>query len=158
MRSWMAVAVLLAVAPESLPAAAPRPRQYQIDLVIKSGDPSGSVQAGTQKLLASPRLITLEKQPANFISGGQVLVRGEFEDFGLIVRCVVEPGLGRRINMKVVLERIEVVQQRGERVTLQTSKVTHDLTFSRGEAIKLRFSRGNQPYTWVEVSVREVVP
>src|ERR1700677_2411655 len=88
MRNWLVLTLVVtsvSMTATSLPATdPPKPRQYQIDLAILMGDPLGSPKKGTIKTLAEPRIVTLEKKQASFISGGEVKVPGgEFVPQGL---------------------------------------------------------------------------
>jgi hypothetical protein len=71
-------------------APAPAPRQVQVDLVVF--ERLGCT--GPRKVLAEPRLVTLEGRPCSFLSGGEMPLpgtRGEvfFQEFGFRLNLIV---------------------------------------------------------------------
>lgn len=52
-------------------------RQVMIQVRVVEGDPAGSAEAKTQRVLAEPTLVTMYGRPASFRSGGEIAVRAE---------------------------------------------------------------------------------
>ncbi len=79
---------------------APSPgKQFQFNLRVLEGDPLGSLEEGTLKVLAEPRLITLENQSFSFHSGGEVTVRDDS-------RTVERVPFGRMIEGKRLSHKV----------------------------------------------------
>src|SRR6266705_3059258 len=49
-------------------------KQLRINVRVFEGDPLGSQEAGTLKVLSEPRLVTLENRPFSFFSGSEMVV------------------------------------------------------------------------------------
>jgi type II secretory pathway component GspD/PulD (secretin) len=60
---------LVLVTPQLIPPAAIKD-QFQFDVRICEGDPDGSQEAGTLKILSTPRIVTLDGREFNFNVGG----------------------------------------------------------------------------------------
>ena len=134
----------------------PTPPQFQLDLVILQGDPLGSREAGTLKVLAESKLVAREKRPASFLTGGQVFSGGEFVDFGHKITVVSERAEDGAIRLHVVLEYTELQDQTEDSASFQTSQRRYTRAVKPGESVKLRWGKQSERQTWVELSVREV--
>ena len=153
MRSWSIPLLLVVAAAVPLDAAATAPKQYRIRMEIKRGDPRGSQEAGTIKVLVHPNVFTLEKQPATFISGGQILVGDDFIPVGLSVRVAVEALQGDKIQLKLVTQ-ISHVEQGDEGPWLLSTKTAYTRTMRLGESIRVQISKGGgTDQTWAVLTV-----
>jgi hypothetical protein len=135
----------------------PPPRQIQISLTMKQGDPLGSREEGTLKVLAEPRLVTLERQPGSFLSGGEVRIGGEMVHVGKLVKVTAEKVADGRLLLGVVLEHTDLSDRREDSAQFQTSRAIYSRTVKPGEVLRLRWGKNTPgPQTWAELSVREV--
>jgi hypothetical protein len=154
----IAVTLLVAVAATvTRGTEPPPPRQIQIGCVLKQGDPLGSREEGTLKVIGEPKLVTLENREASFLSGGEVMVAGELVPFGREIRFLPQRAEGGRVKLRVVLEHTEVVENRENSLRTQTSRSLHVRTVKFGEVLRLRWdNNASGPQTWAEVSVHDV--
>jgi hypothetical protein len=161
MRRWLLPVAVLALAAgvtgssRGDPHPEPAP-QFQIDFAVMQGDPLGSREARTLKVLAEPKLITREKRPAAFLTGGQVFSAGEFVDVGHKLTVVAERAAGGAIRLNVVLEHTELEDQTEDSASFRASQNRYTRTVKPGEVVKLRWDKPAERQTWVELSVREV--
>jgi hypothetical protein len=159
MRCWCVAAigcVLLLGADRATRKAEPvKPPQYQIKLSLRQGDPLGSREEGTLKILAEPTLITMDGREATFVSGGQIYVENEFVGAGLKV-SVTPMQADQRIKLRLTLERTEVVEEREDTLLLQSSQARYIRVVEPGQVLKLRWGKSSVPQTWVELSAREL--
>src|SRR5205823_6098961 len=120
----LAVSVGIALPMTALGSAAPpKPRQIAMRVAIKCGDPFGSPEKGTLKILANPNLVTFESQPAEFhITVGELVIGGEKISYGLGLRFLVERAQGDKFQVTTTQVRTEVVDKADDRVRLLSSK------------------------------------
>lgn len=162
--SLVAVVALLAcnkpTPAEELPTT---PRQLQIDLRLFKGDPNGSREAGTIKLLQEPRLVTIENWPATFVAGGLLCgpdmkpQEAEFVDFGsyLTVKANLLPA------DKAQLEITTVTPERGEpigKLNRMRTSITRMVTVVENGKVNI-FPFGTATGAkrlWVEMTVYDV--
>lgn len=151
-------------------AAAEGPRQFQIDVSLYAGDPLGSRDAGTLKVLAEPRMVVVGGRGASFHSGGRIAVEDDrgntrYEAVGTQIEVLpvrtrdgaiwvevttstreVDPGLGITAGGKVVPGFREHSERRALLVTA-------------GKPVRLRVSAAApDAQTWVELTVHVVRP
>src|SRR4051794_28591007 len=76
MRSLFPLVAILLICGNPTPAEdrGANPRQLMISVRLCEGDPLGSREAGTLKVLAEPKLITIENRPGSFVVGGHFAV------------------------------------------------------------------------------------
>lgn len=155
-----------AAGPDAVPAPkeeAVRPvprasREFQIDLKIVER------KNGQEKLLAEPRLITLEDRPASFISGKSQTIElggGKTEEvnIGTSVRAVVRAGeKGKvRLDAQVSHPTREII---GDDVNLETKtvRVLHDMELGTTTAFQMTPSEKPPSVLSIWVTIREVKP
>src|SRR5262249_685458 len=145
MQSWSIPLVVLAAAAVRLDAADLAPKQYQINMVIMRGDPRGSREAGTIKIVAEPNVVTLAKRPATFISGGEFPLEVDngvdFVPFGISLTVAVEAIRGDKIQVKLKAAHRQVEEING-RVTFHSITTHSAVTARLGESIRVQISKG----------------
>jgi hypothetical protein len=129
---------------------------------VCQGDPFGSREAGTMKVLAEPRLATVEGQPFEFKTGGEVPVADgtaglQLAFVGRTVRGTVKRGEGGKLSLDLTLETSDVIE-RADRFTRVEKHSTRILCAANlGEMVKLRWEKGKgQTQVWVELTVEEI--
>jgi hypothetical protein len=147
----------------SLPDASESPRQFIAYLRICQGDPKGSVEKGTIKVLSRPAIVTTENRPATIVIGGERAlpadesvrlnhgVQGEIKPHGLV---------NGKIRADLKFEITEAMKTGDEDVIgtsgfcLRTSGL-----FKPGETVKLVGDKSaDGKTTWVEVTLDVVTP
>jgi hypothetical protein len=139
-------------------------KQIQFSLCIFEGDPLlGSREAGTLKVLAEPRVTTLENRPCTLISGGEIPVREgaqvEYVEYGTKFQC--KPGLVKdgKIRLDLTVSNVTVGEKTEKRIQLTTESTRTITTVRLGEVIKIRVGQGSaDKQVWAELSVDEVQP
>lgn len=138
-------------------------KELQINLRVCEGDPLGSRKAGTLKVLAEPRLITLENHPFAFVTGGEIPVTDDdglqFVPFGREIRG--KPGAVKegKVRLDITLSKTTVGERIEERLQLHTETWRTITTVPLGEVVKFRWGKGRaDKQTWAELSVVEVKP
>lgn len=138
----------------------PPSKQLLFNVRVFEGDPLGSQEAGTLKILAEPRIVTLENCPFSFLSGGEIVASdGEYVQFGRRIEGkpgAVEDG---KIRLDVTLSNTTVRERTEERVQLNTESMRTITTLKLGEVVKLRWRKGSpDKQAWAELSVEEFKP
>jgi hypothetical protein len=142
----------------------PQPsKQLLFNMRVFEGDPLGSREEGTLKILAEPRLVTLENRPISFVSGGEIAVTDgenvQFHQFGWMIEG--KPGAVKdgKVRLDLTLSNTTVGERSEERIQLHTESTRTITTTRLGEVVKLRWGKGSHDrQTWVELSVEEVTP
>jgi hypothetical protein len=138
-------------------------KQLQFKLRVFEGDPLGSRKAGTLKVVAEPRLITLENRPFSFVSGGDIAVTdGEGVEFVQVGRKIEgKPGAVKdgKVRLDVTLSNSTVGERTRERIQIRTERTRTITTVRLGKVLKFRWGNGNaDKQVWAELSVEEVKP
>lgn len=138
-------------------------KPLQVNLRVFQGDPLGSREAGTLKLLADPNLITLENRVFTFVSGGEIAVtEGEEVQFVQIGRMIEgKPGAVKdgKVCLDLTLSNTTVGERTEERVQVHTESTRMISTVRLGEVVKFRWRKGSADrQVWVELTVAEVKP
>src|SRR5947209_6292935 len=160
-RSWRLVVVALCLvfgAARVSTGDAPKKTQYLIDVLLFEGDPLGSREAGTLKIVAEPRQVTTEKRESSFHSGGIVKLDGDEVPFGVDVKLTPERGEEGTIRLKIVLEYTELLSHSEDSVQLQSDRARFVRTVKPGEVLRLPFGKPADHRRWVELTVREYEP
>lgn len=139
-------------------------KQLQFNVRVFEGDPLGSRESGTLKVLAEPRLVTLENHRFSFIVGGQIPVPDgesvQFHQFGRMIEG--KPGAIKdgKIRLDITLVNTTVGEQTEERIQLHSESTRTITTIRLGEVVKLRWGKkaSADRQVWVELSVEEVKP
>jgi hypothetical protein len=138
-------------------------KQLQFNLRVFEGDPLGSREAGTLKVVAEPRLITLEKGSFSFVSGGEVAVTGidgvQFVQSGRVLEGKPEAVKDGKIRLDITLSNTTVGKRTQEHIQLDTETSRTITTVRLGEVVKFRWGKGSaDKQAWVELSVAEIKP
>lgn len=137
--------LLLSLAPLSAPAEMtaflknekPVPL-YIIKAKICEGDPAGSRQAGTFKVLAEPTLAVMEKKEASFFAGGEFHVEdNQFQEFGLKINITPHAAPGGQIRLKVLVDVNQILEKTRDHFSLTGRKDFYSRTVKPGEIVKL---------------------
>lgn len=161
----MALAAVLLVGSQSTAADdKPSPaKQLQLNLRVLEGDPLGSREAGTLKVVADPRILTLENRPASFVSGGEIAVTdGDGMQLIQLGRMVeVKPGAVKdsKVRLDITLSNTTIAERTEERIQVHTESTRMISTVRLGEVVKFRWRKGSADRrVWVELTVEEVKP
>ena len=125
------------------------------------GDPLGSREAGTLRLLAPPRVITRQNRQCEFLlgDGRRIPIGTDETDFvktGASFRCT--PALVKDGKVKLDLTLSNTTpgdgDQTAERIQVHTQSTRTITTVKLDEVIKLRFGKADgDKQRWVELSV-----
>jgi hypothetical protein len=129
--------------------------QFQILIVVKKGDPQGSIAKGTVKALSEPVIVTQEGKPATFISGSHFPIAGDMVEAGLLATIIPERTEGGRIRLKVSLEAREVAQMQENHGIIKTVQARFSRVVHPGEVSHFSWPLDSER-TWAEISVREI--
>ncbi len=127
------------------------PRQFQFDCRITKAD-----GAGGRKVLAEPRLVSLEGRKASFLSGGEVPVpaggdKVEFAETGLRMDMIVTEAKGGKLRLDVTVHDIKPEPGAAEGVRVRDHSVRSIEVLSPKEPVTLKVG----PYTF-KVQVQPV--
>lgn len=162
----LALAAILVVG-STTPAGGDRPavgRQIQFNLRVFQGDPLGSREAGTLKLLAEPCLVTREGYTCTFATGGEIAVptaTGGVELVTIGLQVEGKPGAVKhgKVYLDLTLSETARAENAGERLRFDTHSTRTITTVKLGETFKLRWGQGTaERQQWVELVVTEVGP
>jgi len=134
----------------------------QIDVKVWEGDPLGTREAGTLKLLAEPRLVTQQDRPVRFFSGGQYpLLQDGHQIVLLDIGDGVEISPGKVKDGKVYVDVSVTTTSKKTTLPIQwESQQTRIGALAKlGEVVKSRLGTGSSTkQTWIEFSVQTVKP
>jgi hypothetical protein len=138
-------------------------KQLLFNLRVCKGDPLGSREAGTLKVEAEPRLLTLENRPFSFVSGGEIAVTDgdsvEFVQSGWMIEGKAGTVKDGKVRLDITLSNTTVEERTEERIQLRTESRRTISAVRLGEVLKLRWGKGSaERQAWVELSVEEVKP
>lgn len=131
-----------------------------IKVHVFQGDPAGSREAGTLKLLAEPALVTIEGRSFSFRVGGEIPVADgnalEFVATGLSVDGKAGKVTDGKVRLDLTLAST-TGEQLKERTQFQTESLRSIATVRLGEVVKLRWNspNGDKQKTWMELTVEE---
>jgi hypothetical protein len=136
-------------------------KQLEFNLRIFVGDPLGSREAGTLKLLAEPRLVTLENRPFYFASGGETAVPSVEGVRRVHVGLRVEGKAGTiksgRVQIDITLSNTTVKDLAKDKFQIQNESIQTITKVRLGETVKLRWASANcQHQAWAELSVEQI--
>jgi hypothetical protein len=141
----------------------PPAKQLQFNVRVFEGDPLGSREAGTLKVLAEPRLVTLENRPFSFVSGGELpITDGEsvqHQPFGRMIEGKAGALKDGKVRLDITLSNTTIGERTEDRVQLHSESTRTITTVRLGDIVKLRWGKGStKKQTWAELSVEEVKP
>jgi hypothetical protein len=150
--------VLLAAILMATSTADAASNQIRIQVRIMQGDPLGSVEAKSVKLLAAPVVQTLEKREAWIITGSEEVIANETVLMGHKVCVVSEVLADGRIRVQVKLEHRRKLDAANNAHDLELTQRIYTRTVAEGETLRLPFGPLNANATWVELNVRRALP
>jgi hypothetical protein len=157
--SIAATAILLGASYSTADDSVPGPEQLQFNVRMYEGDPLGSVEAGTLKLLCDTRLVTLENRSASLVSGGELPVmrdakKVEYVPFGRTVELRPSKVQDGKLHLDVLLVNTTVAGNTKERIELHSTSARTLTTVKLGESVKLRWPGASaERQVWVEFTV-----
>jgi hypothetical protein len=137
-------------------------KQLRFNLRLLEGDPLGSPEAGTVKVLTKPLLIACENQPFSFDCGTLVPVTHDggvqYVKTGQTVKGKPSAVKDGKIDLDVTFSNT-TFKGNPEHFQLQTESTRTTTSLRLGEMVKLRCGKGSaDKQTWVELSVEEIKP
>lgn len=158
-----AAAMLVGSQPTAGGDQPPPGKQLQFNVRVLEGDPLGSREAGTLKVLAEPRLVTLENRPFSFISGGELpITDGEsvqYQPFGRMIEGKAGAVKDGKVRLDITLSNTTIGERTEDRIQLHRESTRTITTVRLGEVVKLRWGKGGaEKQTWAELSVEQVKP
>ena len=157
-------------------------KEVQINFRLLEGDPLGSPELGTQRVLSGPRVTTLDQQCATvFISNEMpilaalgvrsVLISNERpnpadhrqsakSEPGFGIECEPHILQGGKIQLDLLAEFSKLEKADGNDVpVLETVSARTSVQVQKGQVVKLRLGEGTfNKQRWVEVSAEEITP
>jgi hypothetical protein len=126
-------------------------RSFQIDLTLTRE------KNGHRKLLAAPRLLTLEGREASFLTGGErpVQIGGgniEFIKMGQGVRLMARSDEGGKIRLDMTVSRSTRGSFAADDVTVETKSVRIIRKVEIGQAVTAKLKTGDNDSTILEVT------
>jgi len=140
-------------------------RQLMFHVRVLEGDPLGSREAGTIKLLAEPTMITTENRPFTLMTGGEVpfIAEGDVEWVLKGLKMNGKPGIAKdgKVRLVLTLTHTVVEHQSEDLLQLSTTETRVISTVKLGEVTRFRFgktdSKPDQQH-WVEITPELVQP
>ncbi len=135
------------------------PKQLQFTVRIFEGDPLGSPQAGTLKVLADTRVTTIENRPMSVVSGQEILVPDVRKPVQLGRMLEVIPGLVKdgMLCLDMTLSSTTAGEKKNGRAQFHAQTTRTITTIKLGEVLKVRWGDGGAAkQSWVELSVDKV--
>ncbi len=129
------------------------PMRFQINVSLRQGNPGGSREAGTLKVLAEPVLVARDGQEVTDFSGGEVDLDGQIVEIGHRLRATPE-AVDNGIRLRLDLEHAELLESGDDTARLRTDRAFYTRTVTPGEVLTLGWGKPSER-TWVELSVRE---
>jgi hypothetical protein len=135
------------------------PRQLQFNVRICEGDPLGSQQAGTLKVLADTRITTLENRPMKVVAGGEVPVLHDsgfvkYLETGRHMECVPGTVQGGGVQLDMTFSESTVATQTRDQTEINTMSKRRITSVKLGEVVKVRWPGGTaEKQAWIEMSV-----
>jgi len=162
----LAVAAAMFVGSQAAPGGDKPSSRKQLEFYLRcfEGDPLGTREAGTIKVVAEPRIVTLENQPFSIVSGGEIAVpdgaKGvQFVPVGRKMEGKHSAAKDGRVRLDITVSNTTVGEGTEERFQLHSETTRTITTVRLGEVVKLRWGKASADrQAWVELSVQEVKP
>jgi hypothetical protein len=125
---------------------------------ILQGDPLGSKEAGTLKVLASAKVVNLINRPIHMATGADFAVKNgsevEHVPLGWIVALRTGTIHNDSVKLDITLAKTDVTKQEKEKQKLHTESTRSFVSAKFGETMKVRWNHGKVDHqTWIELSV-----
>jgi hypothetical protein len=164
MRKVLVVALAALAAVGAAPrekAAEPTPKQIHIQMRIYEGDPFGSRQDRTLKLLSRPQIMTLDGQMAAITIRTDQTVPKELEGREPGFTIKVRPTLAddNRVRVHLDWEVLSIVHPTGKPAGITIQQQTTDIIAEPREPVRVKLgtSAAGQ-LQWIELTVEEIKP
>jgi Flp pilus assembly secretin CpaC len=154
---------LLLVTPQLIPPVAVKD-QFQFDMRICEGDPDGSREAGTLKVLANPTLVTLDNRTADFFVGGELAALSpegavQFVEFGTQVSVLARSVDDTWVHLDMKLEKTDRTDDPDPSVLKVAGHTSRTVgKFKLGEPVRMLLDKGNGKKLWCDVTVTKANP
>jgi hypothetical protein len=142
----------------------PAGRQLQFNLRVFEGNPFCSRGAGTLKILAEPRLVTLEDRPFSFICGSEIAVSKDASGVQFVqagLRIDGKPGTIKdgKVRLDVTTSNTRVEEGTEAHKQVHTERTRKIIMMQLGAVVMFRWGKGSADrQRWVELSVEAVKP
>src|SRR5262249_17076975 len=140
----------------------PARKQLQFKLSVREGDPLGSPETNTQRILAEPTIVALEDQSFTFQAGGQLLVPvlGELQErgavpFGIEIKSKAGSVQDDKVRGDITVSNSVRADHSDDRAQVYTESTRLTRTVQLGQVVKFRVGKGTvDSQTWVELTVQ----
>jgi hypothetical protein len=136
-------------------------RQFLLHMRVSEGDPLGSREAGTLKVLAEPNVVALAGHPFSVLSGGEITITDHDgtkipQFFGLKVEGKAGAVDDGKVRLDLTLSNTTVREQTEQRVQIHTESMRTIATVRLGEVVKFHWGKADSDrQAWMELSVEE---
>lgn len=156
------IALLLALGTLTTGQEKPAECQYLIQARVCEGDPLGSVEAKTIRVLAEPTLVTTENRTATMSLGENIALRegspsATNVQVGRTLECTVAGGADGKVDVDLLVANTTLDERTETRCLAHTQSTRMIATIALGEVIKLRYqtSESRDSETWLELTIEE---
>lgn len=148
----------LAVSPafgdDALDSNTADPDAYIVRVVIKEGDPQGSLAKGTLKVRSERALSVRLNGEANFLSGGEYPIGKGLVPFGATMRVSVTPEAAGKIHVSGTHEDSDInvaSAQTGNAIALRAYRIHFAETMKPGETVRRVLERKSRDDLWTQL-------
>lgn len=148
------------------PEQQPGNRQLMFKVRVLEGDPLGSREAGTIKVLTEPTVVTTENRPFSLVAGGEVPfndLEGSIQWIEKGLKMKGKPGIVEdgKVRLDLTLSHTVVEHRSDDRLQLSTTETRVISTVKLGEVSRFRVgktdSKPDQQH-WVEITPELISP
>lgn len=126
---------------------------YEAKVTLYQGDPQGSREAGTVKLVAAPTLVIRPGEDASVFVGGQVKAGQHMKPVGREVEIIPTEVDGGGLRVRVVL-KIHTLAGRGATAQVTTRSEEATATIQASGTMRVEIGKDPKDRQWVDVTVR----
>jgi Flp pilus assembly secretin CpaC len=145
---------ILALAILGFHAAIVSAQDYEIKINLYQGDPTGSREAGTIRLVSAPEMVTKSAEDASLLVGGQVAIGAKTVPVGRQVHINAKDAGEGAVRVKLILENSVLVGAKGAQVVSTKSETT--AVVQSGSKIRLELGEDAKNKHWVEVTISKL--
>jgi len=137
--------------------AADSPRQQYLIKVRLVEHCDDHCQANDKtRVLAEPKLVTVEGREANYLVGGQMTVGDTAIDFGTSLKLHIEGADAGAVNVKGVVETSQVDQGRENLATRNSTAIYFQRSLELGKTARYELAQPNGATRVLEFSIEKV--
>jgi Flp pilus assembly secretin CpaC len=137
---------------------------FQIEARVCEGDPNGSREAGTLKMLANPTLVTRDGHAADFNVGGELAALTpegavQYVEFGTLVSVLARRVDDTWVHLDMKVEKTDRTDDPDPsmlKVAGHTSRTVGK--FKLGEPVRMMLDKGDGKKLWCDVTVTVANP